>query len=104
MCPLYIEVVFSSKVQNVYIGKQIFGTLNCVFCREVYILCPYLGGSTIRGSTNYTLICLWSCHDTDSIVSMQVCVDVNAAKIYISYMIMNIISDLEIRLFNSYSI
>ena len=34
------------------IGKQIFGILNCVLCIErSIILCPYLRGSTIGGST-----------------------------------------------------
>ena len=31
-----------------------FVTLTCVLCREVYYtVCPYLGGSTIGGSTVY---------------------------------------------------
>ena len=39
------------------IGKQVFGTLNCVLCIErSIILCPYLGGSTIGGST-VTVLC-----------------------------------------------
>ena len=37
------------------IERVIFGTLSGVLCREVFVQCPYLGGSTTRRSTVYTL-------------------------------------------------
>ena len=35
-----------------YIGRKSFGTSICVFVERfiIYVLCPYLGESTIRGS------------------------------------------------------
>ena len=33
-----------------------FGASSCVPCREINVLCPYLGESTIGGSTVYSCI------------------------------------------------
>jgi len=43
------EVVLISEV-------QLFGTLKSVLCREVYLLCPYLGESTILEVSLYCIL------------------------------------------------
>ena len=52
------------KMYYNYIGKQIFGTLPCVLCREVYYTVSiYLGGSTIGLIASNDILCIYMYHD-----------------------------------------